>query len=251
MDSVKKLKTHCKHGHEFTKENTLINRKGYRVCIACANIRRDSRERRPKPTKEEVFGVSCPVCGIVRGVGKTTYRRHLKSPRPCISCSRKMLRKGMEFKPRFCAKCGSEFSGRSGSAKYCVSCTPRRKVFEPKECPVCKRMYTGYANRMTCSSSCRRRLSQNESYFGGRLFQAEGWDDKVCRICDKFVPQRFHVHHVFGHPDHSRLVVLCPGCHNAVSKLAHRANFGDENLRRVIYFVRAQRDGREPKPWKD
>ncbi len=30
--------THCKRGHEFTKDNTYVYR-GYRVCKACDNIR--------------------------------------------------------------------------------------------------------------------------------------------------------------------------------------------------------------------
>lgn len=29
------LKTHCKHGHEFTPENTYITPKGYRYCREC------------------------------------------------------------------------------------------------------------------------------------------------------------------------------------------------------------------------
>ena len=29
-------RTHCKHGHEFTAENTRIDRKGKRVCRTCA-----------------------------------------------------------------------------------------------------------------------------------------------------------------------------------------------------------------------
>ena len=32
--------THCKHGHEFTPENTLINSRGYRGCRRCKNDKR-------------------------------------------------------------------------------------------------------------------------------------------------------------------------------------------------------------------
>lgn len=28
-------KTHCKHGHEFTPENTYVNKNGHRLCRAC------------------------------------------------------------------------------------------------------------------------------------------------------------------------------------------------------------------------
>ena len=29
-------KTHCKHGHEFTAENTRLDKKGHRRCKTCA-----------------------------------------------------------------------------------------------------------------------------------------------------------------------------------------------------------------------
>lgn len=34
--AVNRRKTHCIHGHEFTPENTRVNGKGHRCCIACA-----------------------------------------------------------------------------------------------------------------------------------------------------------------------------------------------------------------------
>lgn len=40
-----KSKTHCKHGHEFTKENTLIRNKKHRACRICTNnIKRVARK---------------------------------------------------------------------------------------------------------------------------------------------------------------------------------------------------------------
>ncbi len=33
-------KTHCKHGHEFTKENTSIRKDGTRACKSCHRIRK-------------------------------------------------------------------------------------------------------------------------------------------------------------------------------------------------------------------
>jgi hypothetical protein len=38
-------KTHCPHGHKYTKENTLIQSNGARVCRQC---RRDRREAKTK-----------------------------------------------------------------------------------------------------------------------------------------------------------------------------------------------------------
>ncbi len=31
-------KTHCPHGHEYTPDNTMIHKRGYRVCRACKRI---------------------------------------------------------------------------------------------------------------------------------------------------------------------------------------------------------------------
>ncbi len=38
-------RTHCKHGHEFTPENTYVNKKGWRTCRACS--RRSHARRVP------------------------------------------------------------------------------------------------------------------------------------------------------------------------------------------------------------
>jgi hypothetical protein len=37
--------THCKHGHEFTPENTKIRTKGGRLCLACKS--EDQKRRKP------------------------------------------------------------------------------------------------------------------------------------------------------------------------------------------------------------
>lgn len=46
-------KTHCKHGHEFTPENTRQPARGGRVCIECARIatRESQRRRRARQAK--------------------------------------------------------------------------------------------------------------------------------------------------------------------------------------------------------
>ena len=38
-----KLKTHCKYGHEFTKENTYINGKNGRSCKICVKENKQKR----------------------------------------------------------------------------------------------------------------------------------------------------------------------------------------------------------------
>jgi hypothetical protein len=44
----KARKTKCKHGHEFTAENTRITREGFRACKACARLRQRP-EYKPAP----------------------------------------------------------------------------------------------------------------------------------------------------------------------------------------------------------
>ncbi len=33
-----RTKTHCKRGHEYTMENTFVNKFGYRVCKPCVEV---------------------------------------------------------------------------------------------------------------------------------------------------------------------------------------------------------------------
>jgi hypothetical protein len=44
--------THCKHGHEFTPENTILTSRGHRDCRACQNAwQREYYQRVKKPRK--------------------------------------------------------------------------------------------------------------------------------------------------------------------------------------------------------
>ena len=38
------VQTHCKHGHEFTEENTYVDRAGHRYCRACAREKQRQRK---------------------------------------------------------------------------------------------------------------------------------------------------------------------------------------------------------------
>lgn len=44
LSAVNARKTHCKHGHEFTPENTRISTEGFRVCRTC-HRQRELRRR--------------------------------------------------------------------------------------------------------------------------------------------------------------------------------------------------------------
>lgn len=52
--------THCRRGHLFTEENTIVKKDGYRRCRTCNNVRERDRQRlirgwRPnKKTMEEI-----------------------------------------------------------------------------------------------------------------------------------------------------------------------------------------------------
>lgn len=48
-----RLKTHCKHGHEFTPENTFPLKPNGRGCHACANRRRAAYDQRAKTQHDQ------------------------------------------------------------------------------------------------------------------------------------------------------------------------------------------------------
>ena len=51
-------KTKCRNGHDFTPENTRVNSKGQRVCIACARaacLRWYHRQRQTEPVADALF----------------------------------------------------------------------------------------------------------------------------------------------------------------------------------------------------
>lgn len=55
-----KPKTYCVHGHEYTPENTVIQRDGHRHCLACARLRNRlwTRKRygyQPRKSPQEIF----------------------------------------------------------------------------------------------------------------------------------------------------------------------------------------------------
>lgn len=243
-NEMRRVRTHCNRGHEYAPDNVKLNRNGVRVCLACDKMRK-TKWREAMNTKERQVDVACHGCGRIRKVVWTTARRLAQFPRVCRPCSRKHLRGKMTFAPATCAKCGKVFSGRSGAARFCDDCA-KRKPRVPKECPVCQTQFIGYKSKKTCSPSCNRRFRINDSYFGGRMFKAEGWETKICTICERHVPRKYHIHHVFGHPNHDRLVLLCAGCHDIVSKLAMRKSFGHKQYQRVQYYAVAQRLGMEP-----
>lgn len=56
-----KQKTHCPHGHEYTDENTITNKHGWRRCRTCWNAKEKGRRERKK-TSSCFFGGFAPSC---------------------------------------------------------------------------------------------------------------------------------------------------------------------------------------------
>lgn len=57
--------THCKNGHEFTPENTIVRAKGWRGCRECKREwQRESRKSKPRPKQAWKYDKApCPICG--------------------------------------------------------------------------------------------------------------------------------------------------------------------------------------------
>lgn len=47
-------KTHCKHGHKFTPENTRFNKRGHRQCRACEKMRRPGINERRRAKRRQL-----------------------------------------------------------------------------------------------------------------------------------------------------------------------------------------------------
>ncbi len=58
-------KTHCKHGHEFTPENTIYRENGYRQCRQCCEDR-NTRRRRPYAARRGAASRYKGVCWDAR-----------------------------------------------------------------------------------------------------------------------------------------------------------------------------------------
>lgn len=238
----KKLPKTCRSGlHKLSEESVYRHANGRCwSCRECNRLRSREFVQKHRETLEKKVSVGCPECGGKRDVVATTARRLEKTPWPCLRCSRRAVRGRISFKKQICNICGKEFQGRSGAARKCDMCAKRKEVAQ-KTCCICEKKYYGYKNKTACSSSCLRRIRENKRYFGGRMFFAEGWHEKKCQICERDVKKVFHVHHVFGHPNHSRLIVTCRGCHNLISILASTKYLSLNHLKKILWYAIAQK----------
>lgn len=74
--------THCKHGHEFTEENTRFRNNGSRECIACRQQR--DRKRRERANQEQsALCISCrqrPTEGLYKRCNECRVKLDRESP---------------------------------------------------------------------------------------------------------------------------------------------------------------------------
>jgi 5-methylcytosine-specific restriction endonuclease McrA len=99
-------------------------------------------------------------------------------------------------------------------------------------CLYCGEEFEGPKNDMQlyCSAACNKQAKRDEEYFDGMRRTAIGFEDRICWVCRKDKLKSFHVHHVIGRrndPSDPLLVVLCPGCHNLITKLSNRIFLAD------------------------
>lgn len=74
--------THCKRGHEFTAENTYVDKKRKRYCIECRRLRVATYRRRDT----EARASAKLVATTYRGVGIEPIPKTLKWRADCPSC---------------------------------------------------------------------------------------------------------------------------------------------------------------------
>lgn len=107
MSASKRNITHCKYGHEFTPENTRINKGGKRSCKICEFYKHLKKQYGISPQEyQQVIdtqGGKCPRCGIILSDPNVVFDRETKKVESirCYACSR--IRG--EFKiPTHCSK---------------------------------------------------------------------------------------------------------------------------------------------------
>lgn len=86
LAAINGRKTHCDRGHEFTPENTHVNRKGARICRICMRDR--MREKRGWPRPVPVI-THCPY-GHEYSPANTYVDK--KGSRHCRACNRDRVR---------------------------------------------------------------------------------------------------------------------------------------------------------------
>lgn len=92
--------TYCKHGHQFTDENTITNVRGHRECRACHRARasgrdprvetvgRDRRRESPAPRGPAARNAAKTHCKRGHPLSGDNVRVNDKGHRKCVECNR-------------------------------------------------------------------------------------------------------------------------------------------------------------------
>lgn len=75
--------THCKHGHEFTPENTHVRPSGSRLCVQCSR----ERQRNGRP-RAGVIRAGFTHCRVGHPYSGENLRIDAKGGRDCRECAR-------------------------------------------------------------------------------------------------------------------------------------------------------------------
>ena len=102
-DSVRTLKTHCRHGHEWTPENILYepSRPNSRLCKACIKPRQHQYHKHNylkqsyNVAPSFLDGKACAICGTTEFPGRGPHIDHdhecCPGKRSCGKCVRSVL----------------------------------------------------------------------------------------------------------------------------------------------------------------
>jgi len=120
---------------------------------------------------------------------------------------------------------------------------------EERLCKWCLKPLTGRLSQIYCSPRCGTLYRKDEAYFGGNLRNTLGWESRTCQICGKVEGKKggFQSHHVYGRANDEEgnfLVLLCPGCHQAITLLGNRV-LTEEIWERIIMYATLRKRGKE------
>lgn len=184
----------------------MTKRSPAKTCVQCG-----VKITRPKAHKYCSDACSTLYMQAHRGQG---FKRTTGQGRKCAHCDTYYVPPG-RWRRRFCSDtCRDEFWKAA------------RRINKPvQECLYCGAEFDpGHTAKFYCTKKCQWTARQDARYFQGLRRTAIGMGLRECWVCRKPNLKRIHVHHVIrkANYDYPMLVVLCPGCHEIVSKLGRR-----------------------------
>lgn len=201
MIAHKKGGRYCKRKHEYTPENTYINRNGIRECRTCGRIAKDDYKRRhadkvrqaARVWASEKITVRCPDCDESRLVARKTSQNTGFTYR-CSGCAMESRRENQRRgKLLTCPHCGDSFWRTNSYLAH-------RKLGYTAYCSVGCRMLGGGYGEYGLKLSVLRKGRGNPNYrHGNRLDEHVAiWNttrkgEKKCRNCGSW--DRVQLHH--------------------------------------------------------